>query len=215
MNALMPRALKEWDIICTALCEGSQMLLIRKGGIREEGGQFHAADSEFFLYSTFEHQKEELLKPQWAARLKQEPSVPPHKVCLRGYAQADCVLLAQNEQQLQAAEEFHICNNLYVEQRFNYNPYDPLTLMLLRVYAFDAPVQVEYNPEYGGCRSWITLQNAPQTIPMHPALSQENYLLLRRRLLDALGESALQAKPVFFTGEQDEIKNTSIISAAS
>src|SRR5687768_3845167 len=40
-------ALKEWATVCTALETGRQILLLRKGGIHETGGQFELEHSRF------------------------------------------------------------------------------------------------------------------------------------------------------------------------
>ena len=56
-------ALKEWAVTVQALARGEQILLLRKGGIHEEGKDFRVIHPEFLLYSTYEHQREDLLKP--------------------------------------------------------------------------------------------------------------------------------------------------------
>jgi hypothetical protein len=38
-------ALKEWAVICQALAEGRQTILLRKGGIAEPGGAFRVEHS--------------------------------------------------------------------------------------------------------------------------------------------------------------------------
>ena len=55
-------ALKEWAVFVTALEQGSQILLLRKGGIREEGKDFRPLYQEFVMYPTYEHQREALIK---------------------------------------------------------------------------------------------------------------------------------------------------------
>ena len=55
-------ALKEWAVTVQALAQGRQVLLLRKGGIHEEGKDFRVVHPEFLLYPTYEHQREDLLK---------------------------------------------------------------------------------------------------------------------------------------------------------
>ncbi len=64
-----PWSLKEWAVTIEALDRGEQILLVRKGGIREK--EFKVEHEEFFLYPSFEHQKPELLKPQYQGELQQ------------------------------------------------------------------------------------------------------------------------------------------------
>src|SRR5437868_5081994 len=55
-------AFKEWAVICRALAEGRQSLILRKGGIAEAGGQFRPEHHRFWLYPTFVHEKPEGIK---------------------------------------------------------------------------------------------------------------------------------------------------------
>ena len=43
-------ALKEWAVTVRALAQGQQILLLRKGGIHEEGKDFRVIHPEFLLY---------------------------------------------------------------------------------------------------------------------------------------------------------------------
>src|SRR5687768_14259909 len=70
MNILMI-ALKEWAIVCKALEEGKQMLLLRKGGIMEYRKGFEVKHNEFLLYPTFEHQSVESIKAEYKEKLKE------------------------------------------------------------------------------------------------------------------------------------------------
>src|SRR4026207_2423284 len=46
-------AFKEWAVICETLAAGRQTVILRKGGIAEEGGLFRPEHSEFLLYPTY------------------------------------------------------------------------------------------------------------------------------------------------------------------
>ena len=56
-------ALKEWAVTVEAMAQGDQVLLLRKGGIHEDGKDFRVIHREFLFYPTYLHQKEELLQP--------------------------------------------------------------------------------------------------------------------------------------------------------
>jgi hypothetical protein len=49
--------LKEWALVCQALGEGRQTVMIRKGGIAEGRNGFAFRYSEFFLFPTFFHEQ--------------------------------------------------------------------------------------------------------------------------------------------------------------
>ena len=58
----MPIAFKEWAVTVRALAEGEQLLTLRKGGIREENKHFELEHERFFLYPTFDHQRNDLVR---------------------------------------------------------------------------------------------------------------------------------------------------------
>ena len=58
----MPVAFKEWAVTVRALAEGEQLLTLRKGGIREENKHFELEHDRFFLYPTFDHQRNNLVR---------------------------------------------------------------------------------------------------------------------------------------------------------
>ena len=65
-------AFKEWDIVCKALEEGSQSLILRKGGIHEGREGFSFAHDEFVLFPTRFHAQGDYVKipgvvakPEW------------------------------------------------------------------------------------------------------------------------------------------------------
>ena len=56
MTEQTDRALKEWAVVVRALERGDTVLVLRKGGIVEEGGAFRLQESEFLLFPNYTHQ---------------------------------------------------------------------------------------------------------------------------------------------------------------
>src|SRR5262245_49597548 len=54
---MLQHAVKEWAVICQALAEGKQALLLRKGGIDEAAGEFALEHTRFWLLPTYTHQQ--------------------------------------------------------------------------------------------------------------------------------------------------------------
>ena len=54
---MLQYAFKEWAVICEALGEGRQAIILRKGGIDEDGGGFSVQHRQFWLYPTYVHQQ--------------------------------------------------------------------------------------------------------------------------------------------------------------
>ncbi len=178
-------ALKEWAAICTALTSGCQLLLIRKGGLREEGGVFRVEAERFFLLPTFEHQRPDLVLPEHLPLLNSLTPPEHDTVKLTGYGVTHAFYRAETEEQVRALSTFHIGNENYVRQRFDYNPYDPLTLLVVRAYCLPKPVELPYTKAFGGCKSWIELGDTITVDGAEPALSDEAFGV-RCREIDAI-----------------------------
>ncbi len=69
----MPVAFKEWAVTVRALAEGEQLLTLRKGGIREENKHFEIEHDRFFLYPTFDHQRNDLVRESHLPELGPRP----------------------------------------------------------------------------------------------------------------------------------------------
>jgi hypothetical protein len=81
-------ALKEWAVAVDALAAGQTILLLRKGGIREQGGTFAVPHRQVWLYPTYEHQKPHLLRSDYAAQVTEVPSGwHPEQVKIQAWAQ--------------------------------------------------------------------------------------------------------------------------------
>ncbi len=183
------RAFKEWDISCKALREGRQSLLVRKGGILEVNGGFHIEDREFWLMPTFDHQNTSLLQSAFAEELQRSgrANPDPNSVVIQGYAEVDSIYVATEEAQVNALSNLMIWNAQYVKMRFDYNPYEPLYLILLRAYSLPEPIKIPQSPGYGGCRSWITLDQSLSTGELYPALSADALAAQRREIESIVG----------------------------
>ena len=55
----MRMAFKEWAVVVDALGRGEQILILRKGGLREGRGGFRVEHEEFLLFPTLFHQQRE------------------------------------------------------------------------------------------------------------------------------------------------------------
>jgi hypothetical protein len=156
-------ALKEWAIICQALEEGRQVLLLRKGGIMEYREGFQVKHNKFFLYPTFEHQSIESIQPKYAQKLAMmlQEETDHSKVFITSYARALAVKQVKDGSLLSQLHKYHIWNERYVNVRMNYNPKKPMQVILLRVYKLQNPIEAEVRSEWLGCRSWIHIQSLP------------------------------------------------------
>lgn len=152
-------ALKEWAIVCKALEEGRQILLLRKGGIMEYRQGFEVKHNSFLLYPTFEHQSKESIQPDYLHKLYDVLQNAPinGRNRITSYAKVAGIKEVTDKSILQELEKYHIWNDHYVNIRMNYNPKKPMSIVLLRVYKMGNPVEVDIKSEWIGCKSWIPI----------------------------------------------------------
>jgi hypothetical protein len=156
----LTHAFKEWDVAVRAMEAGETILLLRKGGIKEEKGKFSVKYEQVLLYPTYEHQKPELLKPQYMASVTPVASPQhPATVKISSWAQMTDILTVTEAASVSRLLPYHIWNEQLVSDRLHWKPKQPLYLLLLRVYLLPEPVSLPYDPVYGGCQSWIELLN--------------------------------------------------------
>ena len=189
MREVNNRALKEWAAVCEALKDGTQTVLIRKGGIREEEGVFRVDDGEFFLMPTYDHQTLRLVRPDHATWVQRATETPhhPESVQIDAYAVVDTVAIVKDEHRLGEIAHEHIWNEEYIRMRLDFNPYDPLYVMFLRAYRLPEHFEMPMKPEYGGCKSWVTLERSLSTAGAVPAISDVELASRRNDVLRALG----------------------------
>ena len=169
-------ALKEWHVAVNALAAGQTIALLRKGGIREQGGRFRVKHDRVLLYPTYEHQKQHLLKSEYAKGVVPvEPGWHPATVEISAWAAIDEIIAIDSPQTLTHLFPFHIWTEDFATERFNWKPSQPLYLLLLRTYALPHIVSIPYLPEYGGCRSWIQLAEEIPLTGSVPVLEDDSY----------------------------------------
>jgi hypothetical protein len=184
-------ALKEWAVAIRALREGRQILLLRKGGIREEGGEFEVQTRDVLLFPTYEHQMEQagMIQPCYGAWLQEEQRRKPtdELVRLDAWARITDVLIVRQFEALYTLKSQHIYDDSLLRFRTENEPHKPLFALFLRAYELPAPVTVPMEMDYYGCKSWISLTQSVVTGSTKPVLSDHTYserVRVTRRLLE-------------------------------
>lgn len=152
------KALKEWATITGALQDGVQTVLLRKGGILETASGFRVESEKFLLYPTYEHQEPEHIRPEHHRYIAEAQGQMPKDghVLICSYAELAGQADIDSQEKLDALAGYHIWTDSYVQSRVNWMPDKPLKAMLLRVYRIPE-IKVRVLPEYGGCKSWIEI----------------------------------------------------------
>lgn len=172
-------ALKDWAVTIEALGSGKQILLMRKGGIREETRHFELQSDEFFLYPAYEHQKEELLKPEYQgeiAKTLENWSKEDLTTTIKYYAKLYEDVEVMDEEVLHRLAPVHIWTERFATERLKWKKTLPLHLLLVRVYQLDEPIEVEIRPEYNSCKSWHALPESVLSLPAKPVLTDDEFM---------------------------------------
>jgi hypothetical protein len=192
----MPIAIKEWVVTVRALAEGEQLLIFRRGGMRDADHDFRVEHERFFLYPTFDHQPDDRVRASYVPELARaledgvwaeseppagaldsnglNPVPQPGRVRIRAWAQIAEHFTITDPRCVDALSPFYVWTTDYAEKRLEWRRRHPLHVLLLRAYRIPRPVTVRVTDEYGGCGSWLELQ---RDVPFAgtPAVSDDEF----------------------------------------
>jgi hypothetical protein len=189
----LQHALKEWAVAVRALERGETALVVRKGGIREKA--FAVPQTRFLLLPGYEHQRPELLKDEYRGLMDGIPDLADDgPLRFSSFAEVEGAYEISETEGLSALDPHHMWTPEYTESRFKWRPKKPLTVLVLRTYLLSETVELPYRDEYGGCKSWIELQERVSVEGARAALSDENFDKLVAPALGVLGR--LEPVPV-------------------
>ena len=132
---------------------------------------------EFLLYPTYEHQKADLVKPANHADLRQtlDEDDIPGLVTLGCWGVVTDKFQVSEPDALDRLAQRHIWTADYANKRLHWRPKQPLTVALLRVYRMQQPQALPVLAEYGGCKSWVELEQDVPLGNLTPALTDAEY----------------------------------------
>ena len=170
MSKPIRAAFKEWAVICRALASGRQDVILRKGGIVEPGGEFHADHIEFLLLPTFLHQSPESIVPEARDLLVDIDADRPSEgtIVFRHLARVRESLRVRSLDELAAFRNRHVWSDAVVAERFH-RWKNELHVLTVDVAPLPSPVTLPWHEGYGGCRSWVDLQD---DVPVNLATSE-------------------------------------------
>jgi hypothetical protein len=185
-------ALKEWAIVDRWVGSGRQVVLLRKGGIHEQRGEFEVEHREFFLFPTYVHQKAEDLVPASRGEFQALAAAAPadRTVTLAHYVVVEDVAKVTSLDPLRALADEHILSWPAVEGRFWYRNRPGLHALLLRAYRLPGPLTIPNLAAYDGCVSWVDLAEALPTAGCLPALDDAEYARRAAAVRRALAPAA-------------------------
>jgi hypothetical protein len=154
-------ALKEWSAAIHALLDGTQTVLLRKGGIHEK--RFEVAAERFLLFPTVAHSHAERVRAEHREFL--EPAAADSaedEVVLRAGARVVGAVEVQRPENVNELAPLHIWTAESVQQdRLDFRPRHRLTGLVVSAAPLAEPLQLVRTLDYRGCSSWVQL-------PVHP-----------------------------------------------
>jgi hypothetical protein len=163
-------AFKEWAAVCRALADGKQSLILRKGGIAEQGGTFRPEHDRFWLYPTYFHEQQRTgLKPEYLPLIDaaEADRPPPGVLRLSHFAEVADVRHVDRLEDALALDPLHVWSEETVRQRFHYRT-PGLYVLAVRVFRSRRPAELPENPAYAGCKTWVELDREVEEQPADP-----------------------------------------------
>jgi hypothetical protein len=150
--------LKEWQTIVSALENGDQTIILRKGGILDIESGFKIESKKFLLYPTQEHQEQNHIKPQFYKYLEDVKSNLSKEGFnqITSYAEVLEETNISSDDVIKKLSVYHIWSDSYIKERRNWHSEKPMKAVFLKIYKIH-PFSTPIKPEYHGCKSWINI----------------------------------------------------------
>jgi len=159
---------KEWALVCAALGEGRQSIILRKGGMAEGRDGFAFQHREFFLFPTFFHEQLERVRIPDAVL----PTPLPNEIEIRYFAQVEEERLMTNWEAVRALEPRHVWEESLVRERFDYDSAPGVHVAFVRIFRLEPIWRFRDAKAYRGCRSWVQLPEPPAGLKLHPVIAK-------------------------------------------
>jgi hypothetical protein len=189
---MLKHAFKEWAVVCQALAQGRQALILRKGGIAEDGGEFRVEHTRFWLYPTYTHQQRDGIRPEALPLLEQvEAERPPVGIVrLAHFAEVTGAYHVHDLLPALMLGHLHFWAEETVRKRFAYRA-PGIFVLPVRVYRAAETHELQETAYYQGCRSWVELERELPTDGATPILGDQAMRDLHHNLDVLLNPTAL------------------------
>ena len=147
-------ALKEWASIIEALGRGEQVVLIRKGGLADP--HFGLEADRFYLFPTNYHDA---------------GGGEPAHVPITHWAEVMRTWQVRDLEALHRLEPFVAMDRATLDTRYKFRPDQAINVIAVRAWRLATPVNVAMTEAYGGCRSWVSIDEEIDLDGSLPALS--------------------------------------------
>ncbi len=168
-----------------ALLDGSQTILLRKGGIHERS--FAVRGSSFVLYPTVEHSHHHRVRPEHSELLTRGAAdVAGSRLVVRCRVTLVDVVTVASGDRLGELADLHIYSAEHIAERLAFRPRHPLHLLVAQAAALEPPVAVVSQEEHGGCKSWLELPFDGYGMTASPVLTEGELATVAQRVRSAV-----------------------------
>ena len=152
-------AFKEWDIVCKALEEGRQSLILRKGGIHEGREGFSFAHDEFVLFPTRFHAQGDYVKiPGVEAKPEWELG---DKVVIESKVMVKRAVTMTDWNEVALFDDQHIWTEETIRDRFFWEgkgmASGSIHVAYVEIEKLKDPLRFAYAKSHWGCRSLVEI----------------------------------------------------------
>jgi hypothetical protein len=131
------------------------MLLIRKGGIADPS--FGVDDERFYLYPTYFHQGESEARP---------------RVEITHWCEVVRTWTVTDRDMFDRLAPLVVLPQETLEARYRFRPDQAVYVLAVRTWELARPAQVQFRDDYGGCRSWISVEEEIDISGSVPVLNE-------------------------------------------
>jgi hypothetical protein len=170
---------KEWAIVCEALGDGRQNVILRKGGIAEGRDGFAFRHRDFYLFPTFFH--EQMEKTRVTDAIVPQPN--ELQVAIRFFARIEHARRIESWETVAGLECFHVLKESVIQGRFDDGRASGVHAAFVRVFRLDQNWILPNEKSYAGCRSWVELPDPPATMRLEPVLGDVEHAEIEKRFL--------------------------------
>lgn len=150
-------ALKEWSTVVAALGSGEQIILIRKGGIAD--ASFGIDAERFYLYPTYFHQGE--------SEARSAVTITHWCEVVRTWTVRDFSLVERLGSEVVMPHET-------LAARYRFRRDQALYVVAVRTWELATAAPVRFEESYGGCKSWISVEEEIDIRGSRAVLSDED-----------------------------------------
>lgn len=167
-------AFKEWRAVVEGLGQGTQLLILRKGGISEGEEGFKPKHPGFWLLPTEFHQQLERTKPE-AKQFFDLGSTLVQQVEVKYWAESVEVRYLKTWGEVRALDRFHLWKEEILKERFDFGEAPGIHALVVRIFRLKSPQILPWCSDYDGCKSWVELPLDPKALVMDPVISNEEF----------------------------------------